>query len=81
MDYNIYEKGNMVFRALPGTQNDLELSEDDSYTLKGTSANPDPKDEAVPSLSQKAPFTKTSADKKKLLQIDKEVTDGYGNGA
>ena len=77
MDYNIYKKGGQVARALPDSQLEIDLLAY-GFTLSGTTANPDPNDKAVPSLSQKAVKTKTSAKKETLLEIDEEVTKGYG---
>lgn len=80
MDYNVYKKGGQVARALPGSQLEIDLLAY-GFTLQGTSTNPDPNDKAVPSLSQKAIKTKTSSRKTQLLEIDKEVTEGYGTPA
>lgn len=78
MDFNIYEKGNEVARAIPGSQLEIELLAFD-FVLKGTTANPHPTDRAVPSLSQSAIKTKTSANKETLQQIEQEIR-GTGTG-
>lgn len=72
MDFNRYEKNNEVARAIPGSQLERDLLADE-FVLKGTAENPYPTDLAVPSLSQSAIKTKTSARKEVLQQIEQEI--------